>query len=107
MTAPGYSRYKAFAAEVHDSPDDDENRLSVLAFDSNVVSEDKQEGESDTDGQEEAMSYLPDSRDSPLITDLISMVQKSPNKRLLQLLMTKRTRFPKTSKPSSYNGTIN
>ena len=69
MTAPGYNRYKAFAAEVHDSPDDDENPLSVSAFDSNVVSEDEQEGESDTNEQEEAMSYLPDSRDSPLITD--------------------------------------
>ena len=69
MTAPGYNRYKAFAAEVHGSPDDDENPLSVSAFDSNVVSEDEQEGESNTDEQEEAMSYLPDSRDSPLVTD--------------------------------------
>ena len=41
----------------------------ISAFNSNVVSEEEQEGESDTNEQEEAMSYLPDSRDSPLITD--------------------------------------
>ena len=70
MTAPGYKQYEAFTTEIGDSLEDDDHPLSVTVLNSNIVSEDEQEMELDIDDeQEEAMTYLPDSRDSPLVTN--------------------------------------
>ena len=56
--------------EVGDLPEDNDHPLSVTALESNVIFEDEQEIKLDTDKeQEEAMTCLHDSRDSPLITN--------------------------------------
>ena len=60
----------------------------------------------DTNEQEEAMSYLPDLRDSPLVTDF-DLNGPKESQQEAPTIINERTRFPKTSKPSSYNGTIN